>query len=233
MEQLRRFDLVKLKSADWICGVDEAGRGALAGPVVAGAVFAQSAFFKERGFAKRWAAVNDSKQLKPAKRQEIFAAIREAGERGLLFWASGLADVVEIAELNILGATRQAMQQAIESACPGELVLPNAEKVEDLFNPRPSVEVSILVDGRPLKPFPFTHQGLVKGDSRSLLIALASIVAKETRDALMVELATQHAAYGFDVHKGYGTAMHRSAILEQGACCEHRGLFLRKLTKTA
>lgn len=233
MEHLRRFDLEQLKSADWLCGVDEAGRGALAGPVVAGAVFAQKSFLKERGFKKLWGEVNDSKQLRPAQRLDLFEAIRAAGERGALFWASGHACVSEIEEQNILGATRSAMQRAIEAACPAGLKLPAFGVTEDLFTPCRDVEVSILIDGRPLKPFPYEHAGLVKGDSRSLLIALASIVAKETRDALMVGLSAKHEAFGFEVHKGYGTAQHRAAILERGPCVEHRPLFLRKILDTA
>lgn len=232
MESLRQFDREHLRTRRWLCGVDEAGRGALAGPVVAGAVFAGKAFFEERGFKKRWGRVNDSKQLKPARRREIFDQIREAADRGLLFWASGEATVDEIAQLNILGATRRAMQQAIEQACPAMLPLPEARQTEDLFHPAPAPVVSILVDGRPLKPFPYPHEGVVKGDQRSFLIALASIIAKETRDAVMVDLARQHTAFGFEIHKGYGTSRHRIAIVEEGPCPEHRLLFLRKLSGT-
>ncbi len=235
MPDLIAHDLKHCETTEWLVGVDEAGRGALAGPVVAGAVILNRVFLEYVRSETQWARVNDSKQL-PARVREGFAAmIDEACEAGWIHAATGSGSVEEIERGNILGATRLAMQRALESACPDNIRLPAPSSMSpqrDLFasvsdNRAPNVR--ILVDGRPLRPFPYGHMALVKGDASSFVIALASILAKVKRDQLMSDLDAQWEGYGFSVHKGYGTVSHREALQQRGACPQHRRLFLRKL----
>ncbi|MFP4542189.1 MAG: ribonuclease HII [Opitutales bacterium] len=229
MDKLRRFDLRALPEGGWLCGIDEAGRGALAGPVVAGAVFIEGTALRSRRFRRTWAQVNDSKQLSPAQRETIHGVIREEIAAGRLRGAAGEASVAEIDHRNILGATRLAMQRALERACPAHWQLPCGD-VGELFAGNPAaVPGEILVDGRPLRPFPYQHRALVKGDARSFVIALASIVAKVTRDAGMVELDAVYPQYGFARHKGYATDEHCEALRAHGPAPVHRPLFLRRI----
>lgn len=148
---------------------------------------------------------------------------------GLIDFAVASGTVTEIAELNILGANRLAMQRAVDAlavrATGWELPVLGAE--DPLFAAQAAVK--LIVDGRPLKPWPYAHEGIVKGDGKSLAIAMASIAAKVTRDRLMLELDQQYPQYGFAQHKGYGTKQHRHALAAEGPCPEHRELFLRKV----
>lgn len=211
-----------------LIGVDEAGRGALAGPVMAAAVFLEVTFFESTEAQSEATAINDSKQLSAVDREAQHALILGWRERGLIRCAWAAGSVEEIERLNILGATRLAMQRSLEAL---EVALPSVSNDLPLFQPSPENHSTstILVDGRPLKPFPYCHRGMVKGDGTSLCVAAASILAKVERDRLMSALCQQHAAYGFSRHKGYGTAEHRHALARHGACPEHRSLFLRKI----
>jgi ribonuclease HII len=126
------------------------------------------------------------------------------------------------------------MRRALEGIYPPEAFSVQTEP--DLFSSleerrsfQPTVSCRILVDGLALRRFPYPHTGIVRGDARSLCVAMASIVAKVTRDRLMVELDRKHPGYGFAQHKGYGTEEHRSALLRLGRSAAHRGMFLRKL----
>lgn len=230
MEALRRFDLRRLPESGWLAGIDEAGRGALAGPVVAAAVFVQRGWMHGRGFQERWEWVNDSKQLSATRREQLCRRMEQEVMDGALHASPGTASVLEIERDNILGATLLAMRRAIETACPTSWNLPTSDPGE-LFGADASKEPAgcILIDGKPLRKFPYRHEGIVKGDGKSLAIALASILAKVTRDRLMEDLDELYPQYGFRVHKGYGTAAHRAAILEHGPCPVHRPKFLRKL----
>ncbi len=205
------FDLSYLGDHDGIIGVDEAGRGCLAGPVVAGAVYIAKHLYGDKTFHSVFCAVNDSKQLSERRREICYALIEQWAKDGNMRFASGIGSVSEIEKLNILGANRLAMQRAIEAVS----VCPVGEK--------------ILVDGLPLKPFPYRHEGIVKGDAKSLAVACASVVAKVTRDRMMQLLDAEFPGYGLAVHKGYATADHQHAILELGASSCHREKFLRKL----
>jgi ribonuclease HII len=232
--QLRAFDLKQILGHDSLIGVDEAGRGAFAGPVVAGAVMVTRGFLEGRWAQTRSSRVNDSKQLSPSEREEVFSEMEELAGAGSLHASVGCATAAEIGELNILGATKLAMRRALEAMYPPESFQRHVEP--DLFsslearsNFRPTVNSRILVDGLPLKCFPYPHTALVKGDGKSLCIAMASIVAKVTRDRMMNELDPLYPSYGFSRHKGYGTEEHRSALLQHGRCPEHREAFLRKL----
>jgi len=232
--QLRGFDLKQVEGVASLIGVDEAGRGALAGPVVAGAVLVTQEFLEGRWAVGRSGRVNDSKQLTAAEREELWVEFEALVAQGQIHAQFGVADVGEIEALNILGATKLAMRRALEGIYPPEAFERKTEP--DLFASAaevaafvPTVSARILVDGLSLRNFPYPHTAIVSGDARSLCIAMASIVAKVTRDRLMNELDARYPAYGFAQHKGYGTEEHREAVLKHGRCREHRDLFLRKL----
>jgi ribonuclease HII len=177
-----------------IAGIDEAGRGALAGPVAAAAVVLPP----EETIASHLAGVRDSKQMTPVQREQT----RERIIQHAIAWAVGLSTSEEIDQLGILPATKLAACRAVESLdlTPEHLLL------DYLFLP----EISI------------PQTALTKGDCRSLSIAAASILAKTTRDAILLELDQTYPGYGFARHKGYGTAAHRAALIHLGACPVHR-----------
>ena len=236
--RLTAFDRRLLGEAPAVAGVDEAGRGALAGPVVAGAVHLSRDFYDTAACRKLRPLVRDSKQRTAEQREAAFAALGEASARGGLVFATGAAGVEEIETLNILGATRLAMKRALDTLLERAGYAPDIwQEVEegDLFfessgDPRGTPRRPlILVDGLPLRPFFYPHQAVVQGDARSFAIAAASIVAKVTRDALMADLEEQFADYGFAGHKGYGTPAHLEAIHRLGPCAQHRTVFLRKI----
>jgi len=229
---LVNHDLECLKTNPCLIGVDEAGRGPLAGSVVAGAVMVEPCFYESSWLKQYRGSINDSKQLGERRREELYAAIEEASDAGLLHYSVAEADVAEIEQLNILGATRLAMERCIRDLMTNDLC-GFAEVYEGgdwLFD---GVESSrrpwVLVDGKPLKPFPFAHRAIVKGDGTSFCIAMASILAKVTRDRQLVEADKRFPQYGFARHKGYGTAQHRKALLEHGPCELHRMSFLGKI----
>jgi ribonuclease HII len=232
--QLRGFDLKQIEGVAELIGVDEAGRGALAGPVVAGAVLVTKEFLEGRWALTKAGRVNDSKQLTPAEREELWFEFETLAGQGQIHAQFGVADVDEIERLNILGATKLAMRRALEGIYPPDAFALKTEP--DLFAPpevvanfQPTVSCRVLVDGLALRNFPYPHTGVVKGDARSLCIAMASIIAKVTRDRLMNELDAKHPGYGFAQHKGYGTEEHRDALLRIGRSPQHREMFLRKL----
>jgi ribonuclease HII len=177
-------------------GVDEAGRGCLAGPVTAAAVIPGSA-----GMAWLKDGLNDSKQMKAAARQSLRARI----EAEAAAWAVGWATVEEIETLNILKASHLAMHRAI-----------------DALQVRPEF---LLVDGNRFQPHAIPHGCEIKGDGRFLSIAAASILAKTHRDDLMHSLAQSFPVYGWDRNKGYPTKAHKSALATHGVCKHHRSTF--------
>ncbi len=179
-----------------ICGVDEAGRGPLAGPVCAAAVILPPHL--------EIPGLTDSKKLTDKKRRELFPLIREHA----LAFGIGLASAQEIDEINILQATFLAMERALKQ-----------------LSVRPDLA---LIDGNREKDFGIPVKTVVKGDGLSMNIAAASVLAKVTRDDLMLELAQTYPAYGFDIHKGYGTKAHYEALREHGPCPIHRNSFLKK-----
>jgi ribonuclease HII len=184
-----------------VAGVDEAGRGPLAGPVVAAAAILPAKWV-EAGLPRELEGLNDSKQLTEAQREKFFAFITEGGE---IEFAIAEADAAVIDEINILRATHRAMNDALAR-----------------LNPPPQ---HALVDGRPVKTMRVPQTAIVKGDARSYSIAAASVLAKVTRDRLMLEFDRQFPEYGFAGHKGYGTARHLAAITQFGACPIHRKSF--------
>ena len=177
-----------------IAGIDEAGRGPLAGPVFAAAVIFPANYNPE------WLPLlDDSKKLSEKRREELFILIADDPK---LYTAIEQATAKEIDEINILQATHLAMRRAAQAL----------KQAPDFC----------LIDGLPVKEFPFPSNGLVKGDSKSYSIAAASILAKVARDHLMIDLAKRYPQYEFQRHKGYGTKIHLEALQAHGPCPEHR-----------
>lgn len=184
-----------------VAGVDEAGRGPLAGPVVAAAAILPSRW-AQTGLPAELFGLNDSKQLSEAQREKFFEFITACGE---IEFAIAAVDADVIDEINILQATHRAMNDALAK-----------------LNPLPP---HALVDGRPVKTLRVPQTAIVKGDARSFSIAAASVLAKVTRDHAMLRFHEQFPQYGFAEHKGYGTAKHLAAIEKLGACPIHRKTF--------
>ncbi len=187
-----------------IAGVDEAGRGPWAGPVVAGAVILNEVdlplYLREQ--------LNDSKKLSPRKREKLFALLPDCADIGV-----GVSDVTEIDQINILQASFRAMERALAK-----------------LQPPPDY---VLVDGNKMSALPYAAESVVKGDNRSLSIAAASIVAKVTRDRIMAGLADQYPGYGWERNAGYGTAEHKAALTCLGVTDQHRKSFspIRKMLR--
>ncbi len=177
-----------------IAGVDEAGRGALAGPVVAAAVVLPEKFRHRR--------LNDSKQLAPELREEIYCELSNDPQ---ISWAIGIIDSIEIDRINILRATHSAMRVAIAA-----LSIPPDH---------------VLIDGLPVIPFPFPQTAVIEGDCLSLSIAAASVIAKVTRDRMMRDFCARFPDYCFGQHKGYTTELHLLKLHEFGPCPIHRRSF--------
>jgi len=233
--QLRGFDLKQIRGYSNLIGVDEVGRGAFAGPVLAAAVVVTRGFLESRWAVANCGRVNDSKQLSAEQREELWSEFERLAAEGRIHANYGSASVEEIAELNILGATKLAMRRALGGIYPPEAFAPPRDE-PDLFSSleertsfQPPVSARLIIDGLALRNFPYPHAAYVKGDTRSLCIAMASIIAKVTRDRIMTELDRQYPGYGLAQHKGYGTEEHREAVLRLGRCAAHREAFLRKL----
>lgn len=180
-----------------ICGVDEAGRGPLAGDVYAAAVV----LGEDHGIV----GLDDSKKLSEKRREALFDEIQEKAAAFCIATAS----VAEIEQLNILNAAMLAMQRAVEGL-----------QIQPAY---------VLVDGNKYPPITLPGETVVKGDATSASIAAASILAKVARDHYMLAQAELYPEYGFEKHKGYGTAEHRAALLQFGMCPIHRPSFLRRI----
>jgi len=235
-KRLRAFDRSRLSGLTGLIGVDEAGRGALAGPVVAAAVAARRGFYDTDWCKRNASRINDSKLLKPEEREYLYGKLRWLENRNWLYIGVGWGDLGEIEELNILGATQVAMRRALESVFARAKIEPH--EPDPLFADADSNGAidgdylsswRIFVDGKTMKQLGYPHQAFVQGDSRSLCIAMASIIAKVTRDRTMMALDCQYPKYDFATSKGYATPSHRSAIVEEGPSPVHRALFLKKI----
>ena len=217
-----------------VVGVDEAGRGCLAGPVVSGCVILPAVFFTDAKNRKWVENINDSKKFTESTREELFGRIGKLIADGRIFGATGSASVAEIEEHNIVGATCLAMQRAMETASEnsGGLWVPLSRQGRDLFSREMKEESrwAVLVDGRPMKRLPFKHQGLIKGDCLSLAVAMGSLLAKVTRDRIMHRINEEFPEYGFSSNKGYGAPVHIQALQTLGATIHHRPRFLRNLS---
>lgn len=180
----------------YICGIDEAGRGPLAGPVVAGAVILPK--------DARILYINDSKKLSEKKREELFDVICSEA----LAYGIGVVSPERIDEINILQATYEAMRQAINK-----------------LDITPDI---LLNDAVTIPEINIRQVPIIKGDAKSMSIAAASILAKVTRDRMMLEYDAVYPEYGFARHKGYGTKQHTDALVKYGACPIHRRTFIKK-----
>ncbi|MBQ6847419.1 MAG: ribonuclease HII [Clostridia bacterium] len=187
---------IKEKGFKMICGVDEAGRGPLAGPVCAAAVILNEEI----------EGLNDSKKLSEKKREQLFDVIKQKAES----YCIAFATVEEIEEHNILNATFIAMNRAIEGLSV-------------------SADFAIIDGNRAPTGIKLPCETVIKGDAKSVSIAAASILAKVTRDRLMLEMDKEYPQYNFKKHKGYGTKEHTDAILQYGVSPVHRPSFLKKL----
>lgn len=177
-----------------IAGIDEAGRGPLAGPVAAAAVILPKNF--------NCPGLDDSKKISPKLRDRLYERLTNDPE---IYWAVATAEREEIDRVNILRATHLAMRRAAEALVP--------------------LPAYCLIDGLPVNPFPLPHDAIVKGDSKSLSIAAASIIAKVTRDRIMREIDREFPQFGFAKHQGYGTKAHLEALRIHGPCRHHRLTF--------
>ena len=199
-KELLRLDAMKEFEREYegfglVCGIDEAGRGPLAGPVVAGAAILPADC--------TILYLNDSKKLSEKRREELFLEIQEKA----VAWSTGMASPERIDEINILNATYEAMREAIEGlSVQPQVLLNDAVTIPDIA----------------LRQVP-----IIKGDAKSVSIAAASILAKVTRDHMMAEYAKLSPEYGFEKHKGYGTAAHIAALREFGPCPIHRKSFIK------
>ena len=176
-----------------VAGVDEAGRGPLAGPVTVAAVLLPDDFFSD--------VLNDSKKLSEKSRDALFD---ELTTNSKVEWHCEVVSVTEIDERNILGATHEGMRRSVTA-------------LRD-------IDVA-LIDGLEVKHFPIEQRAIVKGDGKSFSIAAASVIAKVTRDRLMLDYHERFPEYGFDRHKGYPTAAHLEALRSHGPCPIHRRSF--------
>ena len=192
---LKHENALRKTGLRWIAGIDEAGRGPLAGPVVAAAVILPAGF--------RHAGIDDSKKLTPEKREEIYSALILRAD---ICWAVSIVEHDEIDRINILRASHEAMRRAVRALA----TLPE----------------HALIDGLPVRPFPVPHTAIVKGDGQCKSIAAASILAKVTRDRIMVCLDAEFPFYGFAQHKGYPTGLHLERLKIHGPCPIHRKTFL-------
>ena len=198
IENMNEFDNnCRMKGFKNIAGVDEAGRGPLAGPVYAAAVILPEGVYIE--------GINDSKKLSEKKREALFDEICEKAAA----YSICSVDNYVIDDINILNATYKAMNGAVD----GLSIKPDY----------------VLIDGNRIQGMEIEHETVVKGDSKSVSIAAASILAKVSRDRYMKEMAKRYPGYSFEKHKGYGTKAHYEAIEKQGICEIHRKTFLKNI----
>lgn len=209
------LDYIQKNSLDYVIGIDEAGRGTLAGPVVASAV----AISSENLFSQIWHQaplqyIKDSKKVTPKRRQAIYDNIQNQNE---VLIGVGSVSAHNIDTINILEATKIAWLEALERCL---LQLPLDSKI------------GILIDGNIIPSgIEYPHQAVIKGDNKHLSIALASIYAKVYRDNLMTVYHTQYPNYNFDKHKGYGTQLHIESIRKYGLSDIHRATFCKNILK--
>ena len=208
-----------------VMGIDEAGRGPLAGPVFTAAVSVPLDAAADL-LSGSWSAINDSKKLSEKRRDELAEVIKATPS---CTWAVASASALEIDQLNILRATHLAMRRAALALAakltPHAPPTTSHEPRTTNHEPRTTSPYRILVDGLAVPSLPFPSQNVVKGDAKSLFIAAASILAKTSRDAYCREMEAKYPGYGFAVHKGYPTAAHMEALNRLGPCPEHRQSF--------
>ena len=207
LAEMKAFDQETSGGCQFIAGVDEVGRGPLAGPVVTAAVILPPDFDVP--------GIDDSKKLTEKKREALFPVIME----NALAYGIGMADHKLIDEINILEATKVAMAEAVE-------------KANEMLKEKCGVEIQhVLFDAMKLDAVTLPQSSVIKGDAKSLSIAAASVLAKVTRDRMMVELAEVYPHYAFEKNKGYGTKAHYEGLEKAGPCEIHRMTFLKNFLK--
>ena len=207
LAEMKAFDLETSGGCTFIAGVDEVGRGPLAGPVVTAAVVLPPDFDVP--------GIDDSKKLTEKKREALFPVIKEHA----LAYGIGMADHRLIDEINILEATKVAMAEAVE-------------KANEMLKEKHGEEIQhVLFDAMKLDTVALPQSSVIKGDAKSLSIAAASVLAKVTRDRMMVELAETYPHYAFEKNKGYGTKAHYEGLEKAGPCEIHRMTFLKNFLK--
>lgn len=205
IEMKEREKQLHAEGISYIAGVDEVGRGPLAGPVVTAAVVLPEQFDVP--------GIDDSKKLSEKRREELYEVITQKA----LAWGIGMADHQVIDEINILQATKQSMKRAIEEA-------------NRMLRERTGGSIErVLLDAVELPGLQIPQESIIKGDAKVLAIAAASIVAKVTRDRMMVRYAREYPWYAFEKNKGYGTKEHYAGLREHGLCPIHRKTFLKKI----
>lgn len=207
LAEMKLFDREQTGGCLFIAGVDEVGRGPLAGPVIAAAVVLPHDFDVP--------GIDDSKKLTEKKREALFPVIKEHA----LAYGIGMADHKRIDEINILEATKEAMAEAIGKA--GEML---SEKYGEEIQ-------HVLFDAMKIDAVKLPQTSVIKGDAKSLSIAAASVIAKVTRDRMMVEMAEEYPHYAFEKNKGYGTKAHYEGLEKAGPCEIHRMTFLKNFLK--
>lgn len=198
LEQMREYEHHYESSCTYICGIDEAGRGPLAGPVVAAAAILPADC--------TILYLNDSKKISEKRREELFLEIQEKA----IAYGVGIVSPAVIDEINILQATYEAMRQAVSKLT---------------VTPQIYLNDAVIIPGIDVRK----QVKIIKGDAKSVSIAAASVLAKVTRDHMMIEYDKLYPEYGFAKHKGYGTKVHMDAIREHGICPIHRRSFLTKM----
>lgn len=244
------FDAHHVENHIGLIGIDEAGRGCFAGPVVAACVCLKANFYEDKKIKKQCKEFTDSKQIPADLREELLIRLQTWEKEDRLNFAWATASALEIDQYNIFVATQIAMQRTLETLCKKDnaqaIVLPQYNHIvalplftelnltndqKEAASKTLNTHYKILIDGRPIKKFLHPHQGIIKGDAKSLIIAMASIIAKTQRDSLLRDLDKTYPQYGFASHKGYGTAEHQEALGNHGPCAEHRQTFLKKFNK--
>ena len=200
LEEMRKEERAVLELSP-IAGVDEAGRGPLAGPVVAACAVIPLDY--------PFYYLNDSKKMSEKRREALFEVLQKEA----IAFGIGIVSPERIDEINILQATYEAMREALKD-------------MEKRFSLSPKI---LLNDAVTIPGIPIPQKAIVHGDAKSLSIAAASVLAKVTRDHIMLEYDEKYPKYGFKQHKGYGTKVHREAILTHGPCPIHRRSFLKNL----
>jgi len=193
----------------YLIGIDEVGRGPIAGPVAVGAFV-----FLKRNLAKLFKGVKESKQLSEAKREEWFAKILEIQKNGHIDFCVSFQSRKKIDSKGLSWAIKQAVRSSLNKVCCNSTIDSN--------------NCTVLLDGGLKAPAEFLNQKtIIKGDEKEIVIALASICAKVMRDRRMIKLGKKYPEYGFEIHKGYGTRKHYEAIKKFGMLDEHRRSFLK------
>lgn len=207
LAEMKGFDQEKTGGCTFVAGVDEVGRGPLAGPVITAAVVLPADFDIP--------GIDDSKKLTEKKREALFPVIKEHA----LAYGIGEASHERIDEINILEATKEAMTQAVEN-CAAMLRERHGTDIEH-----------VLFDAMKIDAVKYPQTSVIKGDVQSLSIAAASVIAKVTRDRMMVEMAEKYPHYAFEKNKGYGTKAHYEGLEKAGPCEIHRMTFLKNFLK--